>query len=159
MPGWCPAATAPHSDPLDLFDGTGALAIALPESRDKARTADVGDTMRPGVAQARNSRNELAWLVLRVISGLAPCTETSLIAYISGDYTMSDSPRVRVVRDALLKLEALGFIESAKEQISITDAGGRFLDELPVNPASIGAPHAVFLSTHVPPSLASSPAT
>ena len=88
---------------------------------------------------------------------LAPCTETSLIAYISGDYTMSDSPRGRVVRDALLKLKALGFIESTKEQISITDAGGRFLDELPVNPASIGAPYAAFLSTHVPPSLAYTP--
>ena len=53
----------------DLCEGTGALAIALPESRDKARTADVGDTMRPGVAQAlrySDSRNELAWLVLRV---------------------------------------------------------------------------------------------
>ena len=112
--------------------------------------------MRQGVEALRysDSRNELVWLVLRVISGLAPCTETSLIAYISGDYTMSDSPRGRVVRDALLRLKALGFIESTKEQISITDAGGRFLDELPINPASIGAPYAAFLSTHVTPSLA-----
>ena len=106
------------------------MAIALPESRDKARTADVGDTMRPGVAQAlrySDSRNVLAWLVLRVISRLAPCTETSLVAYISRDYTKSETPTGRLVLDALPKLKALGFIESTEEQIGITDAGRHFL--------------------------------
>ena len=133
------------------------MAIALPESRDKARTADVGDTMRPGVAQAlrySDSRNELAWLVLRVIGRLAPCTETSLVAYISRDYTKSETPTGRLVLDALPKLKALGFIESTEEQIGITDAGRHFLDELPVNPASLRAPNSVFLRTHVTPSLA-----
>ena len=67
---------------------------------------------------------------------------------------MSETPTGRVVLDALLKLKALGFIESTEEQIGITDAGRRFLDELPVNPASLRAPYAVFLRTHVTPSLA-----
>jgi murein L,D-transpeptidase YcbB/YkuD len=97
---------------------------------------------------------ELAWLVLRVVGKLAPCTETSLIAYISGDYAKSEIPTGRVVLDALLKLKSLGFIESTEEQIGITDAGRRFLDELPVNPVSIRVPYAAFLSTHVRPSLA-----
>lgn len=113
--------------------------------------------MRPGVAQAlrySDSRNELAWLVLRVIGRLAPCTETSLVAYISRDYTKSETPTGRLVLDALPKLKALGFIESTEEQIGITDAGRHFLDELPVNPASLRAPNSVFLRTHVTPSLA-----
>jgi murein L,D-transpeptidase YcbB/YkuD len=92
--------------------------------------------MRPGVGYP-DSRDELAWLVLRVIGKVVPCTETSLIAYISGDYTKSDTPTGRVVLDALLKLKALGFIESTEEQIGITDTGRRFLDELTVSPASL----------------------
>jgi L,D-transpeptidase YcbB len=140
-----------------LCDGTGASAIAL-EVGIKPERADVGDTMRPGVPQAfsySDSRNELAWLVLRVIGRLAPCTETSLVAYISRDYTKSETPTGRVFLDALLKLKALGFIESTEEQIGITDAGRGFLDELPVNHASLRAPYAaVFLRTHVTPSLA-----
>ena len=87
--------------------------------------------MRPGVAQAlrySDSRNELAWLVLRVIGRLAPCTETSLVAYISRDYTKSETPTGRLVLDDLPKLKALGFIESTEEQIGITDAGRHFLD-------------------------------
>ena len=70
--------------------------------------------MRWGVATAlrySDLRNELVWLVLRVIRGLAPCTVTSLVGYISRDYTKSETPTGRVILDALLELKALGFIE------------------------------------------------
>ena len=70
--------------------------------------------MSPGVGQALTYsylRKDLAWLLLRVINNLGPCAETSLVAYVSGDYTKPDPPRSRITRDALLKLEALGFIE------------------------------------------------
>ena len=103
---------------------------------------------RQAVVQAlecSDSKNELAWLVLRVIGKLAPCTETSLIAYIAGDYTTSDSPIGHIILDALVKLKALGFIHSAEEQIGITDEGRRFLDELLIDPLSPRALHVAFL--------------
>ena len=113
--------------------------------------------MRQGVVQAleySDSRNELAWLVLRVIGRLAPCTETSLIASIAGDYTTSDSPTGHIILDALVKLKALGFIQSAEEQIGITDEGRRFLDELLVDPLSPRALHVAFLTALASTSLA-----
>lgn len=113
--------------------------------------------MSPGVRQALNYsdfRNDFAWLLLRVINNLGPCAGTSLVAYISGDCTKPGPPTVRIIRNALLKLEALGFIEFTQQQIDLTDAGRRFLQELAINPASPCAPYATPLS----PSLATSPA-
>ena len=99
--------------------------------------------MRPGgVQQFEYSvlREELAWLVLRVISILEPCTETSLIAYITGNYTPSHTPTGRVILDALKALKAQGLIQSADGELAITEAGRRFLDELPIEPSSQRAP-------------------
>jgi hypothetical protein len=95
------------------------------------------------------SRHELACLVLRVIEKLAPCTEASLVAYVSGDYTSSDSPTRHLILKALLKLKALGLIKSTDEQIGITDIGRRFLEKLPIEPLSAVAPNTAFLAIPV----------
>lgn len=41
--------------------------------------------MRRGVKafEGSNPRDQLGWLVLRVIAELSPCTKTSLIAYVA----------------------------------------------------------------------------
>ena len=98
--------------------------------------------MRPGGVQAfeySDLRDELAWLVLRVISKLEPCTETSLVAYITGNYTPSHTPTRRFILNALAKLKALGLIQSAAGEIAITEVGRRFLDKLPID-ASLRGP-------------------
>src|SRR4029453_2849505 len=106
--------------------------------------------MRSGdqALDSSRSRQELAWLVLRVIEKLAPCTEASLIAYVSGDYTSSESPTRHLILKALLKLKGLGLIQST-EQIGITDAGKRFLAKLPVESLSAVAPNTVFFAIPV----------
>ena len=86
------------------------------------------------------SRNDLAWLILRVTQKLSPCSKTSLIAYISGDYPTS--PTTEIIFDALLRLEAPALIQIANEQIAITDKGRRFLDELAVDHLSPRTPFA-----------------
>ena len=102
-----------------------------------------------GVQQSEYAvlREELAWLVLRVISKLEPCTETSLIAYITGNYTLFHTPTERITLDALEKLKALGLIQPAEGELAITDAGRRFLDELPIEPSSQRAPFVAFFAT------------
>jgi murein L,D-transpeptidase YcbB/YkuD len=109
--------------------------------------------MRRGVKALENSRDQLAWLVLRVVAALSPCKKTSLIAYVSGggsmselERTASDSHRRELIFNALLKLKALAFIELTQEQIAITDEGRRFLDELPVVASRTRRPYAVFSS-------------
>ena len=111
---------------------------------------DVG-VMRSGdqALNSSHSKHELACLVLRVIEKLAPCTEASLIAYVSGDYTSSESPTRHLILEALLKLKGLGLIRSTDEQIGITDAGKRFLAKLPVEPLSAVAPNTVFFAIPV----------
>ena len=94
------------------------------------------------------SKNDLAWLILRVTQKLSPCSKTSLIAYISGGYTTS--PTSEIIFDALLRLEASALIQIAEEQIAITDKGRRFLDELAVDPLSARTPFP-FLTTPVSP--------
>jgi len=122
-----------------------------------------GDWMRRGVkAVDSNSRDQLAWLVLRVIAALSPCKKASLIAYVSGSASelgrnASDSHTRELVFNALLKLKALVFIEFAQEKIAITDEGRRFLDELPVVALRPRTPYATLLTTRVPTSLAQSP--
>jgi len=92
-----------------------------------------------------HSKHELGCLVLRVIEKLAPCTEASLIAYVSGNYTSSESPTRHLILKALLKLKGLGLIQSTDEQIGITDAGKRFLAKLPAEPLiGCGAEHCFF---------------
>ena len=95
--------------------------------------------MRRAVRRSNTlSRNDLAWLILRVTQKLSPCSKTSLIAYISGDYTTS--PTSEIIFDALLRLEAVALIQIANEQIAITDKGRRFLDELAVDHSSPRTP-------------------
>ena len=102
--------------------------------------------MRPEIAKRLgHSTNELAALVLRVLGKLAPCTETSLIAHISGDYATSG-----LVFSALIKLKALGLIHSADGQIAITDIGRQFLSELPVSAFPPRMPYCSFWATLVP---------
>ncbi|MCI0624371.1 MAG: L,D-transpeptidase family protein, partial [Acidobacteria bacterium] len=91
-------------------------------------------------------RDELAWLVLRVISKLEPCTETSLVAYITGNYTPSHTPTRRFILNALAKLKALGLIQSAAGEIAITEVGRRFLDKLPIDASSPRAPFVALLA-------------
>ena len=105
--------------------------------------------MRRGVAALECvSKNELAWLILRVTQKLSPCSKTSLIAYISGDYTTS--PTSEIIFDALSRLEALALIQIAAEQIAITDKGRRFLNELAVDPLSPRTPFAFLTAPNSP---------
>ena len=105
--------------------------------------------MRRGVAALECvSKNDLAWLILRVTQKLSPCSKTSLIAYISGDYTMS--PTSEIIFDALSRLEALALIQIAAEQIAITDKGRRFLNELAVDPLSPRTPFAFLTAPNSP---------
>ena len=91
--------------------------------------------MRRGVIPFEDSgwRDELAWLLLRVIDELSPCTTKSLVAHVSGDIppgTPGHASHTRkLVLDALLKLEMLDFIDSSQEQIVLTDKGRRRRDE------------------------------
>ena len=95
--------------------------------------------MRRGVAALEYvSKNDLAWLILRVTQKLSPCSKTSLITYISGDY--ATSPTSEIIFDALSRLEALALIQIAAEQIAITDKGRRFVNELAVDPLSPRTP-------------------
>jgi hypothetical protein len=105
--------------------------------------------MRSGDQALDSSHSKLACLVLRVLEKLAPCTEASLVAYVSGDYTSSESPIRHLILKALLKLKGLGLIQSTDEQIGITDAGKRFLAKLPVEPLSAVAPNTVFFAIPV----------
>ena len=105
--------------------------------------------MRRGVAALECvSKNELAWLILRVTQKLSPCSKTSLIAYISGDY--ATSPTSEIIFDALSRLEALALIQIAAEQIAITDKGRRFLNELAVDPLSPRTPFAFLTAPNSP---------
>jgi murein L,D-transpeptidase YcbB/YkuD len=117
-------------------------AIALPESTDTSDPYDwMWGVMRSGdqALHSSQSRHELACLLLRVIDKLAPCTEASLIAYVSNDYTSSDSPSRHFILNALLELERLALIRSINEHIGITDAGRRFLENLPGEHLSVVA--------------------
>jgi hypothetical protein len=94
--------------------------------------------MRQGT-QGHDPNDQLAWLVLRVIDQLSPCTEASLLAVVvPGD---QDATRAqerlgpegrKLVDTALRKLDALGFVRLNRTQIDLTDEGRRFLHELPV---------------------------
>jgi hypothetical protein len=93
--------------------------------------------MRQGVKAFDHSNpgDQLAWLVLRVVAELSPCTETSLIACVSGsDDSNSVNGHASHTREtighALLKLKELAFIQLTGKHIVIADRGRLFLDEL-----------------------------
>jgi murein L,D-transpeptidase YcbB/YkuD len=104
--------------------------------------------------ECSESRDQLAWLVLRLVGKLSPCAKTSLIAYISGDYTTTDPPTGDIIFNALLKLKARALIQFSQEQIAITDEGRRLLDEPPVDALRPRPPYVAFLTALVPTSLA-----
>ena len=115
--------------------------------------------MSRGVKAAEDSisisRDQLAWLVLRLVAKISPCTETSLVAYVSGGDTTPElghtASQVReLILNALLKLKELAFIQLTKEQIAITDKGRRFLDKLPVAAPRLRTPYVAFLRAHMP---------
>jgi L,D-transpeptidase YcbB len=108
-----------------------------------------------------DSRDQLAWLLLRVIAEHSSCTETSLVDYISGGDSgsaLGDTAPESHVRDlisnALLKLEALALIQFSQKQIAITDEGRRFLDGLPVDPSPPRKASVAFLRATLPTLLA-----
>jgi hypothetical protein len=105
-------------------------------------------------APGSDSRTQLAWLILRVIGKLSFCTKTSLVAYVSGDYAPSNSPTGDIIFNAVLRLEGLGFVRVAQEQIAITDEGRRFLDKLPFEALAGCTSCIAYLSALVPASLA-----
>jgi len=84
--------------------------------------------------EGSNPGDQLAWFVLRFIAELSPCTETSVITYVSGgDPTSASASHTReLIRNALLQLKELAFIQFAEERIAITDRGRQFLGKLPV---------------------------
>ena len=118
--------------------------------------------MRRGVKALEdpNWRDEFAWLLLRVIAELSPCTTTSLIAYVSGDpasergRAAADSHARELIFHALLKLEILDFIESAQDQIVITNKGRQYRHKLPVLASRPRTPYFAILRTLVPTLLA-----
>jgi len=118
--------------------------------------------MRQGT-QGHDPNDQLAWLVLRVIDELSPCTEASLLAVVApGDHDAtrtqaSFGPEGRkLVDSALRKLDGLGFVRLDRTQIDLTDEGRRFLrglpaaalrlDERSTSASDIGGDHASGLS-------------
>jgi murein L,D-transpeptidase YcbB/YkuD len=97
--------------------------------------------MPRGIASFKDSgwRDELAWLLLRVIGELSPCTTNFLVTRVSDDILPGEPGRAshtrKLVLDALLKLEILDLIDTSGEQIVLTDKGRRRQNEAPI-PAS-----------------------
>jgi hypothetical protein len=88
--------------------------------------------------ETSNPEDQLAWLVLRVIAALSPCTRASLIDYViaAGDSNSKVGQgtftphRRKLIGYAFLKLKGFAFIRFTQEQIAITDEGRQFLSEL-----------------------------
>ena len=88
--------------------------------------------------ESSSPEDQLAWLVLRVIAALSPCTRASIIYYViaAGDSNSkvgqgTFTPRRRkLIGYAFLKLKGFAFIRFTQEQIAITDKGRQFLSEL-----------------------------
>ena len=89
--------------------------------------------MRQDVEALEGSRDQLAFLVLRLIAEHSPCAETYLLSRVAGggsdDGANASAAHAQgLICDALRTLKSLGFIEFIQEQIAITDDGERFLD-------------------------------
>ena len=79
-----------------------------------------------------NPVDQLAYLVLRVLAELSPCTERSFLEHVLGAEAASHSHTRQLARSVLLKLKALAFIEFSQEHVAITDEGRGCLRALPV---------------------------
>ena len=90
---------------------------------------------RVNALEGLNPEDQLAWLLLRVVAELSPCTERSLLERILGSALLSrqasNSHTRELVCSALIKLNELTFIRFTNAQIAITNQGRQFLDELP----------------------------
>ena len=90
---------------------------------------------RVNALEGLNPEDQLAWLLLRVVAELSPCTERSLLDRILGSALLSrqasNSHTRELVCSALIKLNELTFIRFTNARIAITDQGRQFLDELP----------------------------
>ena len=89
--------------------------------------------MRQDVEALEGSRDQLAFLVLRLIAEHSPCAETYLLSRVAGggsdDGANASAAHAQgLICDALRTLKSLGFIEFIQEQIAVTDDGKRFLD-------------------------------
>jgi DNA-binding PadR family transcriptional regulator len=89
--------------------------------------------MRQDVEALEGSRDQLAFLVLRLIAEHSPCAETDLLSRVAGgdsdgEPNASASHAQGLICDALRKLKSLGLIEFVQEQIAITDEGRRVLE-------------------------------
>ena len=110
--------------------------------------------MRPRLSALENinGRNQLAWLLLRVIAELAPCTPASLLSCVSGQSPPAGSGRPdsgtrRLVFDTLLTLEIQDLVQTDQDQISITDKGRRHLDQWLAQGLPLPAPDSVHAGT------------
>src|SRR5262245_55147337 len=91
-----------------------------------------GAPMRPDVAAVDESKDQLAWLVLRLIADDSPCSETTLFSRVFGGAAEeaqrhANSHAQALICDALRKLKSQGLIEFVQEQVAITDVGRHFL--------------------------------
>jgi murein L,D-transpeptidase YcbB/YkuD len=87
--------------------------------------------MRQDVEALDGSRDQLAFLVLRLVAEHSPCAETDLLSRVAGGDSAGEASASHaqgLICDGLRKLKSLGFIEFIQEQIAITDDGRRFLD-------------------------------
>ena len=88
--------------------------------------------MRQDVEALEGSRDQLAFLVLRLIAEHSPCAETYLLSRVTGadadGADASASHAQGLICDALRKLKSLGFIEFTNEEVAITDDGRLFLE-------------------------------
>jgi hypothetical protein len=81
------------------------------------------------------SEHQLAWLLLRVVAQLSPCTEGTLVAHVTcgeGGRGASAARMQERLGNALRKLRELAFIRRAGEHIAITEEGLRILDRPPI---------------------------
>src|SRR5512143_2535321 len=117
-----------------------------------ANDAALEREMRRGITSFEDSgcRDELAWLLLRIVAELSPCPTNSLIAHVSGDIPRGEPGRVshtrKLVLDALLKLEILDLINSSQEQIVLTDKGRQCGNKPAVAASQSRSSRSVFVS-------------
>ena len=112
--------------------------------------------MRPRLNVQKNSagRDQLAWLVLRIIAELTPLTPAALISLVSDQDRHSESGQLessarRLILDAILSLEIQDLIKTDQDQIAITDQGRQYLQQRPLQSLPTATANSVPLSLHV----------
>ena len=144
------SASPPLGKPARRWSGTVQRALVFRSGT--RRSVCTRGKMRLRLYARENGRNQLTWLLLRVIAELAPCTPASLIAFVSGHSPPSgcghpNSSTRRLVFHTLLALEIHDLVQTNQDQISITDKGRRYLDQWRAQGLPPPAPHSVYLRT------------